>query len=68
MTGSAEQGSILGARQSCTAAARAMGPVGAGALYDLHMAYPYLLGGFLAVVAGLLLVRVKTLEPEGDRR
>jgi len=68
MADTAEQGSILGARQSCGAAARALGPVVAGALYDLHMSYPYLLGGFLAVVAGLLIVRIATLEPKGDRR
>lgn len=59
-TGAGEQGSILGARQSFGAAARAVGPVLAGSLYDLHMASPYLLGGFLAILAGLLVSRVRT--------
>lgn len=54
-----EQGSILGARQSFGAAARAVGPLVAGSLYDLHVASPYLLGGSLAMLAGLLVSRVR---------
>lgn len=60
LTVATEQGSILGARQSCAAAARAAGPVLAGALYDMQVASPYWVGGALAAMAGLLLTRIKT--------
>jgi DHA1 family tetracycline resistance protein-like MFS transporter len=52
--GAGEQGALLGARQSFAAAARAVGPLAAGTLYDLHNASPFLTGGALAAVAGLL--------------
>ncbi len=58
-SGAGEQGSILGARQSVAAAARAAGPLVAGTLYDFHLASPYLASAALAAVAGMLLVRVE---------
>ena len=54
-----EQGALLGARQSFAAGARAVGPLAAGAVYDLQVAWPYLGGGALAVLAGLLVVRLR---------
>jgi len=58
--GDAEQGALLGLRQSFAAAARAVGPVAAGALYDLHIASPFLTGGALAALAGLLVAHVRS--------
>ncbi len=55
-----EQGAILGARQSFAAGARAVGPLAAGVIYDLHLASPYLAGGAVALIAGLLVTRVRT--------
>jgi DHA1 family tetracycline resistance protein-like MFS transporter len=49
-----EQGAVLGLGQSLAAAARAVGPLAAGALYDLAPPAPYLLGAALAVLAALL--------------
>ena len=54
-----EQGSTLGVSQSLAAAARAVGPLVAGALYDLGIAFPYLLGGILALIAGVLVARIR---------
>lgn len=59
-SGGDEQGSLLGARQSVAAAARAVGPLAAGTLYDLHMASPFLAGGVLAALAGLLITRARS--------
>ncbi|MGE0454987.1 MAG: MFS transporter [Vicinamibacteria bacterium] len=56
-----EHGALLGAGQSASAAARAIGPLLAGPLYDVHPAAPYLVGGALAILAGLL-VRVTPRE------
>jgi len=49
-----EHGTLLGVSQSLGAAARAIGPLVAGALYARHPAAPYFCGGLLAVLAGLL--------------
>ena len=51
----AEHGALLGASQSLAALARALGPVIAGQLYDLHAAAPYVTAGALSLVAGALL-------------
>ncbi len=59
-SGQDEQGSVLGAGQSLAAAARAVGPLVAGVAYDFQAPAPFLLGGLLAAVAGILLVTVKT--------
>lgn len=60
--GTAEQGSVLGLGQSLAAAARATGPLLAGALYDLHLAAPYLVSGGLALLAGGLVATVRVEE------
>jgi len=49
-----EHGTLLGVSQSLAAAARAVSPLAAGALYDRHPAAPYVCGGLLALVASLL--------------
>lgn len=50
-----EQGATLGLGQSLAAGARAVGPLAAGWLFDLHPALPYLTGAALTLaVAGLL--------------
>jgi DHA1 family tetracycline resistance protein-like MFS transporter len=54
-SGDEEQGSVLGVGQSFSAAARAGGPLLAGALYDLHFAAPYLVASALAALAATLL-------------
>jgi hypothetical protein len=43
--------------QSASAAARALGPIVAGIVYDLRPSLPYLIGGALCGVAALILVR-----------
>lgn len=58
-----EQGGMLGLSQSMAAAARAVGPVVSGWLYDLGQAYPYVFAGALSVLAALLVVTVRL--PEG---
>jgi DHA1 family tetracycline resistance protein-like MFS transporter len=63
-SGSHARGRVLGSGQSLAAAARAVGPLAAGALFDRGIALPYLLGGLLALVAiGALLRLVPSLEP-----
>jgi len=49
-----EQGGTLGLGQSLAAAARAVGPIGAGWLYDRATGAPYAAGAALMVVAALL--------------
>jgi MFS family permease len=63
-----EQGAILGLRQSMAAAARAVGPVAAGAIFDLRASLPFLAGGALALLAALLVagVRVRAGETSGE--
>jgi DHA1 family tetracycline resistance protein-like MFS transporter len=51
----AEHGALLGVSQSLAAGARAVGPVSAGQLYDLHPAAPYVMAGSLCLLAALLL-------------
>lgn len=53
------QGAVLGVGQSLAAAARAFGPLLAGALYDVDLGLPYYLGGGLALAAGLLVAGVR---------
>jgi MFS family permease len=50
-----QQGSTLGIGQSSNAAARAIGPIVAGGLYDLNRAVPYLAGACLVLIAAVLL-------------
>ncbi len=58
-----EQGSVLGTGQSFSAAARALGPILAGALYDLHIAAPYLAASLFALATAGLIASVE----EADR-
>jgi DHA1 family tetracycline resistance protein-like MFS transporter len=64
-------GGVLGVGQSAAAAARAVGPLVAGAAYDLGMALPYLLGAGLALAAAGLLRRAASTpapaQPERSR-
>jgi DHA1 family tetracycline resistance protein-like MFS transporter len=53
-SGKDEQGGLLGLGQSLAAAARAVGPIAAGWLYDYGHAVPYSAAAALAVVAALL--------------
>jgi DHA1 family tetracycline resistance protein-like MFS transporter len=50
-----EQGGVLGLGQSLAAAARAVGPIAAGWLYDQGHAVPYAAAALLTVVAALLI-------------
>jgi DHA1 family tetracycline resistance protein-like MFS transporter len=60
LAGSAEdQGHTLGIGQSLQAAARAVGPIVAGALFDVSASLPYIAGGALTLLAALLLLRVR---------
>ncbi len=59
-----EQGTVLGAGQSLGAAARALGPLVAGALFDLGAGLPYFVGGFLAISGALLVRGVATAGPQ----
>ncbi|MGA3541628.1 MFS transporter [Micromonosporaceae bacterium DT194] len=54
--GGAELGGAFGVSQSASALARALGPLAAGALYDVKIPLPYLLGAALALLAAALLV------------
>jgi DHA1 family tetracycline resistance protein-like MFS transporter len=58
VSGDDEQGWVLGLRQSMAAAARAVGPVAAGALYDARGALPFWVAGVLALVGGALVFSV----------
>lgn len=51
-----DHGTLLGAGQSLSAAARAVSPLLAGALYDLRPGAPYYVSGMLAALAGALLL------------
>lgn len=59
-----ETGARMGQGQSAASAARASGPLAAGALFDVAMAAPYLLGGALAVGVALL-VRLPGIRSAG---
>lgn len=59
LASAAEQGTVLGVGQSLAACARAIGPLVAGALYDLQGGWPYLFGALLAAVAGGLILGIK---------
>ena len=66
-TSEAMQGGMLGLGQSVASAARAVGPVLAGWLYDQGPSWPFILGGTTAMVAAIALVRLRstdTLEAE----
>lgn len=53
--GGSALGGVLGIGQSASAAARAVGPIAAGAAFDVRPAMPYLLGAALCGVAAALM-------------
>ena len=55
-----EQGGTLGLGQSLAAAARAVGPIGAGWLYDRAAAAPYAVAAAVMALAALLVGTVRT--------
>jgi len=55
----ASRGIVMGAFQSCASAARVVGPLIAGALYDLDQDYPYWLAGALLVIATLTAIHIQ---------
>ncbi len=59
----AEQGGTLGLGQSLAAAARAIGPLTAGWLFDRGIAIPYILGAGLLAVTCWLIVGMKVTRP-----
>ncbi len=61
-SGGEEQGAILGLRQAAGAAARAIGPLVAGAGFDFLPRLPYVLGGSLALAAAWALSRIGTVD------
>lgn len=50
-------GGAFGVGQSASAAARAIGPVAAGAVFDVHLGLPFYLGAVLCAAAAVLLRR-----------
>ena len=59
LTGGPEHGQSFGVGQSASAAARAIGPLIAGAVFDVGAALPYVGGAALCLLAALLLVGVR---------
>jgi len=53
------RGIVMGVFQSCAAAARVVGPLVAGALYDQGQSYPYWLATGLLVIAALTAIRIR---------
>ncbi|MDE2803734.1 MAG: MFS transporter [Gemmatimonadota bacterium] len=60
------QGGVLGVGQSVGSFARVLGPSMAGALFDVRLAFPYLAGALLILLA--LLVSRGIAQPEGATR
>ncbi len=57
------RGTVMGVFQSCASAARVVGPLVAGALYDQDQAYPYWLAAVLLVIAALTAIRIRNPSP-----
>jgi len=60
------QGGVLGVGQSVGSLARVLGPIMAGALFDIRLAFPYMAGAALILLA--LLVSRGIAQPEGATR
>ena len=60
------QGGVLGVGQSVGSLARVLGPIMAGALFDVRLAFPYMAGALLILLA--LLVSRGIAQPEGATR
>ena len=56
------QGSTLGLGQSLAAAARAIGPLAAGFLFDYHISWPYIAGGLMTLAAAALLILGRRMD------
>ena len=54
----ASRGIVMGVFQSCASAARVVGPLVAGALYDQDQDYPYWLAGGLLVIGALTALQI----------
>ncbi len=52
-------GIVMGVFQSCASAARVVGPLVAGALYDQGQAFPYWLAALLLVAAALTAIKIQ---------
>ncbi|MBI4491835.1 MAG: MFS transporter [Chloroflexi bacterium] len=61
-SGAHEQGRVLGLGQSLSAAARAVGPLLAGWLFDRGVSLPYLVGAALALAAAWLVSRFESAD------
>jgi DHA1 family tetracycline resistance protein-like MFS transporter len=55
----ASRGIVMGVFQSSASAARVVGPLIAGALYDQDQGYPYWLAAFLVAVAALTAIQIR---------
>jgi DHA1 family tetracycline resistance protein-like MFS transporter len=53
------RGIVMGVFQSCASAARVVGPLLAGALYDAGPAFPYWLAAALLIIAALTAIKIK---------
>jgi len=65
-TSTEEQGTVLGLNQALAAAARVVGPLVAGGLYDLGPPLPYLLAAVLSVVGLVGLWRTAVLAVDAE--
>ncbi len=63
--GADEQGGVLGVGQAVSAAARGLGPVAAGWLFDRAFYLPYVAGAMLMLLAAWLLHRVSAPNERG---
>ncbi|MFP6654108.1 MAG: MFS transporter [Myxococcota bacterium] len=61
------RGIVMGVFQSCASAARVVGPVVAGLLYDQSQNYPYWLAAGLVAAAALTALRIKNPKPAEER-
>jgi len=57
------RGIVMGVFQSCASAARVVGPLVAGALYDMDQAFPYWLAAALLVIAALTAIQIRDRPP-----
>jgi DHA1 family tetracycline resistance protein-like MFS transporter len=62
LTSEGMQGGMLGIGQSVASAARAIGPVLAGWLYDQGASWPFVLAGTAAMIAAIGLSRLRAVD------
>jgi predicted MFS family arabinose efflux permease len=63
----ASRGIVMGVFQSCASAARVVGPLIAGALYDRDADYPYWLAAFLIAIAALTAIQIQNVEKQESK-